>query len=164
MTATDAPASTLSPAQADFIRIGTSVVVASGGADLTPSQARAVGCVVSGDRRRVTVLLRRSQSGTLLADIARSRAVAAVFCQPSTHRTLQIKAVDAEVRDAPDADHDWLAQQAEAFHRELRPLGYTEAHTRALLGYAPADLVAVSFSPQAVFSQTPGPRAGERVS
>jgi hypothetical protein len=160
-----APAGPLSPAQAEFIRTGgVSVNVASGGAELRPSQARAVGCLIAPDCGSVSVMLRRSQSETLLRDIAASGRVAVVCCQPSTHRTLQIKGDGAVVRPAADADHAELARQCALFHQQLAPLAYTEAFTHALLDYAPDDLVEVSFIPRAVFSQTPGPRAGERVS
>lgn len=154
----------LTEAQAQFIQNGVSVVVASAGADLAPSQARGVGCLVAPDRRHVTVILRRSQATTLLQDLARSGLIAVVFCQPSTHRTLQVKGADPVARAAAAPDLAELARQAAAFHAELAPLGYPETFTRALLGFAAEDLVEVSFAPQAVFSQTPGPRAGERVS
>jgi hypothetical protein len=159
-SATQSP---LTAAQAQFIQGGVGISAASCDAQGRPSLNRAIGCSVAPDRSRVTVLLRRSQAATLLEDIGRSRTVAVVFSQPSTHHTLQIKSADAVVH-APEAiDAPALARYAEAFHRELAPLGYTAEWTRALLGYAPADLVAVSFAPQAIFSQTPGPRAGERL-
>jgi hypothetical protein len=36
-----------------------------------------------------------------------------------------------------------------------------EAVVRAILAYSPDDLVTVTYSPCAAFSQTPGPKAGE---
>lgn len=157
-------ASPLKEAQAAFILGGVATTLASASAARVPSLGRAVGLSVSPDRRRVTALLRRSQAATLLDDIARCGAVAMVCAQPSTHHTLQIKATDAVVHAPESIDTAALARYVEAFHRELAPVGYTLEWTRAMLGYAPADLVAVSFTPQAIFSQTPGPRAGERLS
>lgn len=163
MGASSAAASPLKEVQAQFIQGGVATTVASRSADNVPSLGRAVGLSVSPDRLRITALLRRSQAATLLDDIARSGAVAMVCAQPSTHHTLQIKSTDAVVH-APEAiDAAALARYVEAFHRELAPVGYTLEWTRAMLGYTPADLVAVSFTPQAIFSQTPGPRAGERL-
>lgn len=156
-------ASPLTEAQAQFIQGGVGISAASCDTQGRPSLNRAVGCSVAPDRRRVTLLLRRSQAAALLADIERSGTVAAVFSQPSTHHTLQIKSTDAVVRTPETIDAAALARYVEAFHRELAPLGYTAGWTRALLGHAPPDLVAVSFTPQAIFSQTPGPRAGERL-
>ena len=158
-----AAASPLKDEQARFIQGGVATTVASRNAANVPSLGRAVGCLVTPDRTRITVLLRRSQCAALLDDIGRSATVAMVCAQPSTHHTLQIKAADAVVHDPGAVDHAALARYVEAFHRELAPLGYTIDWTRAMLGYTPADLVAVSFTPQAIFSQTPGPRAGERL-
>jgi hypothetical protein len=158
-----AAASPLKDAQAQFIQGGVATTVASRNAANVPSLGRAVGVSVTVDRTRITVLLRRSQAGALLDDIASSRALAMVCAQPSTHHTLQIKSADAVVH-APEAiDAAALARYVEAFHRELAPVGYTLEWTRAMLGYTPADLAAVTFTPQAIFSQTPGPRAGERL-
>ena len=156
-------ASPLKEAQAQFIQGGVATTVASRNADNVPSLGRAVGCFVTPDCRRVTVLLRRSQCAALLDDIARSGTVAVVCAQPSTHHTLQIKSTDAVVHAPEAVDAGAIARYVEAFHRELAPVGYTLDWTRAMLGYSPADLVAVSFTPQAIFSQTPGPRAGERL-
>jgi hypothetical protein len=158
-----AGASPLKEAQAAFIQSGVATTVASASAQRVPNLGRAVGCSVSPDGTRITVLLRRSQAGALLDDIERSRAVAVVFAQPSTHRTLQIKSADAVVDTRPAIDAAALAAYADAFYRELAPLGYQREFTSAMLAYDPGDLVAVAFTPQAIFSQTPGPRAGERV-
>lgn len=155
-------ASPLSEPQAQFIQSGVSVIAASCNAQGVPSQARGVGCEVSADRRQVTVYLRRPQCAALLEDIARSGAIAVVFCQPSTHRTLQLKAGDA-AEVAAEARPALMERQIGGFCRELAPLGYSEAWTRTFLGYTPSDLIAIRFTPEAVFSQTPGPRAGERV-
>lgn len=160
---TSAAASPLKEDQARFIQGGVGIAAASSDAQGRPSLNRAVGCTVSPDGRRITVMLRRSQAASLLADIERSGAVAVVFSQPSTHHTLQIKSTDAVVHAPQAIDAAALSRYVEAFHRELAPLGYTAEWTRALLDYTPADLVAVSFTPHAIFSQTPGPRAGERL-
>jgi hypothetical protein len=160
---TSAAASPLKEEQVRFVQGGVAITAASGDAHGHPSLSKAVGCSVTADGRRITVLLRRSQAGALLDDIRRSGAIAVVFSQPSTHHTLQIKATDAVAHEPETVDAGALARYVEAFHREIAPLGYTPEWTRAVLGHTPADLVAVSFTPQALFSQTPGPRAGERL-
>lgn len=158
-----AAASPLKEAQADFIQGGVATTVASSSGSGAPALARAVYCSVSPDRRRITLLVRRSQSGALLDALAHRGALAAVFAQPSTHRTLQIKSTDAVLQAPGPVDAAALDRYCAAFHRELAPLGYTLDWTRAMLGYEPDDLVAVCFTPQAIFSQTPGPKAGERL-
>lgn len=60
--------SPLDAANAEFIRRGVMVSVASRDANHTPSVARAFGCRVAPDRRRVTVFLAASQPEALLRD------------------------------------------------------------------------------------------------
>jgi hypothetical protein len=120
---------------AAFIQGGVSVVVASRDAARVPRVCRAIGCRVSDDRRRVTVYLSAFQGAPLLAAIRSEGVIAVAFNLPSTHRAYQLKGSDARVV----------------------PL------ERALLWYDPAELTGVAFTPAAAFTQTPGPRAGERI-
>ena len=53
-----------------------------------------------------------------------------------------------------------VAAYGTAFVACLRPLGFTEPMVRALLDCPDADLVAVAFTPEAAFNQTPGAQAG----
>ena len=89
------PEFVLTPDQIAFVTAGVSITAASRGRDNMPNLARATGCRVSPDGRRVTLFLAASQSGALLADIRDNGAVAVVFSEPSTHRTLQLKGDDA---------------------------------------------------------------------
>lgn len=145
---------------AAFIQGGVSIIAASVGAGNDPRIARAVGCRVSRDRRRLTVLLSTLQSAELLEAIRASRAIAVVFTQPSTHRTLQLKGHDAEVGPATRADGALVRKYTAAFVAELGGLGYREEFVRSLLSCAPQDIVQAGFTISAAFVQTPGPRAG----
>jgi hypothetical protein len=146
---------------AAFIQGGVSIVAGSRDASNAPRLARAVGCRVSPDRRRVTVLLSTRQAGGLIAAIRASGAVAAAFNQPSTHRAIQVKGAGATIAPADAGDARLAARYADAVIADIALLGYSEAFGHALLWHDPAELVAVTFTPGAVFSQTPGPRAGE---
>ncbi len=139
---------------------GVSVHVASRSPANVPSVARGLGCRIDPDRSRVTIFLSAAQAPDLLADLRASRAAAAVFSKPSTHETIQIKGDDATVSALADGDRARLAAYADALVRDLQSLGYTEAFGRALVDCDPADLVAVAFTAQAAFRQTPGPNAG----
>ena len=46
---------------------------------------------------------------------------------------------------------------------EVQRVGYAPRLTRAMLACRIDDLVAVTFAPEQVFEQTPGPRAGKLV-
>jgi hypothetical protein len=154
------PAPSFDETHAAFMQSGVSVHLASRGPANVPSVARAIGCRIAPDRSRVTIFLSAAQAPELVSDVRASRMAAAVFSQPSTHQTLQVKGDDAVVGALADGDLARIAACADALVRDLQALGYTEAFGRALLDFDPADLVAVAFTPKTAFRQTPGPNAG----
>jgi hypothetical protein len=152
--------SLLDEGTAAFVQGAVSINAASRGAGNTPALARASGCRVAADRGRVALYLARSKSEALIEAVRATRAVAAVFSLPSSHRTVQLKGADAEVGPPAARDYDAVARYIEAFAAELEPLGYAAELARALLWLDAADLAVLSFTPSAAFSQTPGPGAG----
>jgi hypothetical protein len=145
---------------AAFMQGGISLNIGACGADLRPSVARAVGCRIAQDRRTVRILVSQVQAAPVLEHVRATGALAAVFSEPATHRTVQLKGVDASVEPAGAADLGAAATYRQAFIDHLEPLGYAPALIGALLACPDADLVAVRFTPMAAFSQTPGPDAG----
>lgn len=139
---------------------GVSAIVASRDARLRPSVMRAVGSRISADGRHVTVFLRKSQSQQLLADIATTGHIAVVFSDPPSHRTVQVKATAARTRDLRAADEPVLQRYLAAMQQALAQVGYGPDYVSAMLSAPLHDLVAVEFTPEAAFDQTPGPRAG----
>lgn len=148
---------------ARFIQGAVSILVASRDIRRVPSVSRAIALRVSPDRARVTLLLATAQCRQLLADIAATRAIAMVCTQPSTHRTLQLKGSDAQVTPPADGDHALAAQHNAAFAEEIVRLGYARELALTVHDVADDTLTAVSFSIDAMFEQTPGPRAGTRM-
>jgi hypothetical protein len=144
----------------DFLQHRVMVSVASRNADNVPSLLRALGFHADAARQRMAVFVLTRHAERLLADIDSCGQVAVVFSEPSTHRTLQVKAQDAVVGALEEGD--WLAVAAhlEAAVAELAPLGYSEAWVRTLFQSTPARLQAVRFTPSSAFGQTPGPSAG----
>ncbi len=153
----------LDEATAEFITGVTSMSIATRDAQRMPAVSKAVGCLVSGDRRRVTVLIDAAQSAQVAADIAAGSPVAVVFSLPATHRTVQIKGECASVAPASPSQQVRARLHVEAIVEHLLPLGHEEQGLRAYFGFDPQGLLAVRFAPTAVFAQTPGPRAGERI-
>jgi hypothetical protein len=143
-----------------LMRGAASIHVASRNADNVASVARALGCRVADDVSRVTTFLWAAQARDVLADLQDCREVAVVFSRPSTHRTIQLKGEDACVGPLAPGDLERIGAYVEAFVQELSSIGYAEAIGRTLLAFDPADVVAVSFTPDAAFRQTPGPDAG----
>ena len=155
--------SQLSPALVAMMSQGVSVLVASRDERLRPSVMRAVGSAVDAASGTVTVYLARSQAGELLRDIERSGPVAAMFSQPSTHTSVQLKASRASLRAATQVERAELDSYAAAMEREIEIVGYPRPVTRAMLAHRLEDVVAVTFEPEQVFEQTPGPKAGSLV-
>jgi len=145
---------------AAFVQGAVSINAASRGAGNAPVLARASGCRVAPDRGRIALYLARSKSEALIEAVRATRAVAAVFSLPSSHRTVQLKGADAEVGPPAAGDFEAVGRYIEAFAAELEPVGYGADLARALLWLDAQDLAVLWFTPTAAFSQTPGPGAG----
>ena len=143
---------------------GVSVIVSSCGSDLVPSVMRAVGSLVGPQGRQFTVYLCRSQSAQLLRDVARSGRLAAVFSQPSTDKTVQLKTRTARLREAREDDAPVLQRYLRSMERELSLLGFAPVYARAMLAHRLDDVVAIEFEPEQAFDQTPGSKAGQPIS
>jgi hypothetical protein len=139
---------------------GVSVIAGSRDAKLRPSIMRAVGSRVEANGQDITVYLARSSSRQLIQDIASTGQLAVVFSEPSTHRTVQLKASRAEIRSAVADDAPVLAAYLKSMEHEIQQVGIPPPMTRAMLAHRLDDVVAVRFTPEQAFDQTPGPRAG----
>jgi len=148
---------------ARFLASRISVQVATCDAQGFTTLVRALGARVAADRRRVTMLLARSQAAPLLAMLRENGQIAVVFSHPVSHRTVQLKGRDAAVEAATPADEAELAPYATAMAAHLAAYDVPEAFARAMVSCPPGDLVAVSFTPCEAYGQTPGPGAGERL-
>lgn len=150
----------LSPELIALVNQGMSAIVASRDAALRPSLMRAVGAQISADGQCVTVYLRPSQSRQLLDDIAATGRIAVVFSHPPSNRTLQVKARSARLRPAEPGDQPVLRRYLVALQQAIGQVGYGPDYVAAMFAAPPHDLVAVEFTPETAFDQTPGPRAG----
>lgn len=148
---------------AAFLASRISVQVATCDARGYTTLVRGLGARVAPDRRRVVVLLARSQAAPLLPMLADNGRIAAVFSHPVSHRTVQLKGRDAAIEPATPADAVELAPYAAAMAAHLAVYDVSEAFARALVSCPPGELVAVGFTPCEAYGQTPGPGAGERL-
>lgn len=147
-----------------MVRRGVSAIVASRDADLRPSLMRAMGTRIEDDTSAITVYVSRTQSRQLLQDVAATGHIAVVFSEPSTHRTMQVKATSATMRNADASDVAVLARYLASMEQELGRINIPRPLTRAMLAHRLDDVVAIRFEPEFAFDQTPGPRAGTRLS
>lgn len=158
------PSSLLSPDLIAMVGGGVSAIVSSCDAALRPSIMRAVGSTITPDGRSITVYLSRRQSRQLLQDVAANGRIAVVFSEPSSHRTLQVKAAGVRTRSALPSDQPLLQRYLAAMQEKITEVGFDHAFTRAMLAYQLDDVVAISFEPTQAFDQTPGPKAGASLS
>lgn len=149
--------------QAAFLGGPVAINVASLDAARLPSVARAFGCRVSADRREVVVFLSQQRSRRILDDLTAGAPIAVVFSRPKTHVTFQLKAVRARIRRLAKGDREIMLAYGAAFIAEIMALGYSESFSRALMAPARDEALGVVFTPDAVFEQTPGPKAGMRL-
>ena len=143
-----------------IVETAVSTALSSRDATNRPSIAKAAACRISADRMRVTLLVDQQLAADVVRDLRAGSPVAAVFSEPATHRTLQVKALRAEVSSVTPADREHARQHLDATVTHLVALGYDSDGIRAYFGHQPEQLVAVSFVPTAAFEQTPGPGAG----
>ena len=152
--------SPIGPEQAALMTHRVSIIVASRDADQRPHLMRALGCRLSADRRRVTVLMAQGRSRRVLDDLRSNGRIAVVFTEPSSNRTLQVKGEDAEVAACGDDDAALAGRYLQGFVAEIGELGFAPEVAHTILGHDD-DLVAVHFTVAAAFEQTPGPTAGQ---
>ncbi|HWQ94955.1 MAG TPA: hypothetical protein VN418_05600 [Gammaproteobacteria bacterium] len=153
----------LSEAHATFIQYRVTMNVAARDASLITTITRALGCRVSDDRRRVTVFLPAERCGTLLDNLRANGAIAVVAVRPSTHESIQLKGTDAVIGPLQEGDDALMTAHLDQFVADLGSIGYSEAFARRVIPDRSGEIVAVAFTPLAVFQQTPGPDAGRRL-
>lgn len=149
--------------QIGFMESGVSIRVASHDTQNRPVQGHAGGCRVSSDGGRVTIFLSRTKYPLLLDAIRRSGVVAVSFIEPSTNKSIQVKGEAAELAEPEKGDPERIAAYLDLFTADLERINVRAALGRAVLGIAPADLAAISFTPAIAFIQTPGPKAGKPI-
>jgi hypothetical protein len=144
----------------DFVESGVSILVGTCDAKLRPHGVRAMGAVVSTDRRTITVFVPRAVADRPLADLRENLVVAATFVRPSDHQGLQFKGRLLGHRAATDTERHILERYRAALFEQLFVCGVSRATAKR---YAYWPCVALEFEPDALFRQTPGPHAGAAV-
>lgn len=142
-----------------FLESGVSLLLGTRDRENRPACARLVGARVSEDRTKVTVLLPRPTGERCLANIAESGLAAVTFSRVMDNRAVQVKG--RVVAREPTADDMAVAQTyREAFAVALDEVGLAPARSTRLTLH-PA--VALDVTVEAIFQQTPGPSAGQKL-
>ncbi|HET7527824.1 MAG TPA: pyridoxamine 5'-phosphate oxidase family protein [Burkholderiaceae bacterium] len=154
--------SPIGPEQAALIGRRVSIMVGSRDATLRPHLMRAVGCRLSVDWRRATLLVPQGGGREVLDDLRENGRIAVVFSEPSSNRTVQLKGHDATVTTCGPDDAALAERYVQGFVAEIGKLGFGEDLASTILCRDDA-LLAVHFTIAEAFEQTPGPAAGEPV-
>ena len=127
-----------------------------------PVVGAGVACRVS-DGMDVRILLSRRANATLIAVVEAGSAIAATFSRARDHRSIQLKAPGARIRDPLPDDASEAARQAALLADDLVELGYSKSQAAVYAWVGTADLASLDFRPERFFTQTPGPGAGSEL-
>jgi hypothetical protein len=151
----------LDPAVVEFIHGGVAVGVATRDDDLKPVFARGWGPEVSLDGRSLRLCVAAPVGSQMRGNLVSNGAVAVGFSPPTIARAVQVKGVVAAAHEPDAADLERVERHVRSFVAEAERIGAPrELSERMFVG---TGLVAVEFSIDEVFDQTPGPTAGRRL-
>ncbi|MBD1549268.1 hypothetical protein [Roseibium aggregatum] len=142
---------------------GVSVILASCGAEGKPIAGIGVGARVD-EAGTIRVFLTRQANLPLLKALEDGRAIAVTFSRARDHVSFQVKANGASILQACPDDTPEIARQSAVFRDELIGINLPKHVAEGFTTYDPGDLLAIEFTPEAAFVQTPGPGAGSPLS
>ena len=151
----------LDPAVVEFIHGGVAVGVATHDDDLRPEFARGWGPEVSADGRSVALCVSAPEGSRMRANLERNGAVAVGFSPPTIARAVQVKGVATVMGEPEAADLERVERHFRSFVAEAARIGAPAELSQRM--FVRTGLVAVQFSIDEVFDQTPGPTAGRRL-
>jgi hypothetical protein len=155
------PALVLDPAVVEFIHGGVAVGVATRDDHLRPEFARGWGPEVSADGRSLKLCVAAPEGSRMRANLELNGAVAVGFSPPTIARAVQVKGVATGVAEPDAADLERVERHVQSFVAEAARIGAPAELSRRM--FAGTGLVAIAFSIDEVFDQTPGPTAGRRL-
>ncbi len=139
---------------------GTSILVGTVDPSGWPSCCRGVAVVVHPDREGVTVYVPVATGAETVANIASNGRAAVVSSEPVSHSTVQLKGQVRGVRVAGEEEAEAVQAHFERFVDALDSVGLPRRISRTMSRWP---VFAVDLAVEAVFEQTPGPRAGALV-
>jgi hypothetical protein len=115
------------------------------------------GCTAEGR----PLLMSGVQGFELLEAIRSNGRIALCLVAPGDYRAVHLKGRDAQlsVADGP-SERALVAERLRGFSAQLAPFGFPPGYAEALYAVPEGALVAITFTPEGAWSQTPGPGAG----
>jgi len=137
---------------------GVDLYVATRSKDLMPESVLGMGIRVHQDRRTVTVYVATATAAATLSNLEDNGQIAATLSCPPNHKTIQLKGRCTGVRESAAPDREIQEIFRSALVGSLAAVGVPRALTRALPWWPST---AVDIELEGIFTQTPGPHAGE---
>ena len=146
-----------------FLEGPVAVVVGTRDSRLVPELTRAWGPRVFEDGARVSLCVPLATSRQTLDNLDGNGIIAVVFSLPTNYKTLQLKGRRAAITEPDGMDLAAVDRHRDEFAAVNVRLGQTrhnvEIFWRAEIETSPK-LFKITFAPEEIFDQTPGPGAG----
>ena len=139
---------------------GVVVYVATRDQALWPESTLAIGAKAEWDRGVVTVYVPSALVGPTQKNLDDNGEAAVTMTRPSDHKSIQVKGKARPVRQCNEVDRELLAVRRSALVEQFAGVGIPRELTRRVVWWPS---VAIEVDVREVYSQTPGPRAGERL-
>jgi hypothetical protein len=144
----------------EFLQQGLAIHIGTRNEQLQPNGARAVAVIVDEDRQHVVAYIPSVSAPRMLRDLEANGQGAIAVARPMDDRAAQVKGVLVDSWTASDAERPAIEAQWTACLGQLEAVGIP---SMATVNWAVWPCVAVRLRVNAVFDQTPGPKAGAAV-
>ncbi len=151
---------TLDPEMSAFLQQGLASHIGTRNEELGPSGARVVALRVEDDRQHVVAFLPAVSAPRVLEDLEANGQGAIAVARPVDDRAAQVKGTFVESWPATEADRETVETQWRAASAQLAMVGIPPIATA---NWAVWPCVAIRLRVNALFDQTPGPKAGAEV-
>lgn len=140
-----------------FLESGVSVLVGTRDRLLVPEGARGFGVRVLPGGTEIEVFVPDAWGERTLANLADNGRIAVSVAQPEDHRSVQVKGAMIAIRPGSEAERAAIDRYREALIAKFSVIGYPPSLFHRLNVW-PCHVVRLRV--EALFEQTPGPRAG----
>jgi hypothetical protein len=141
----------------EFLESGISVLVGSRDRLLVPEAIRGFGLRVEAGGHELVVFVPDAWGARTLANLRDNGRIAVGTARPADHRSVQLKGSVLEIRPGGDEDRAALERYREQLVGHFGEIGFPPRILHRLNVWP---CHAVRFAVEALFEQTPGPRAG----
>ncbi|MGE5813251.1 MAG: pyridoxamine 5'-phosphate oxidase family protein [Acidobacteriota bacterium] len=145
---------------AAFLEEGLAIHMGTRDADLEPNGTRATAIKSDEDGRHVTVYVPKVAEARVLPNLEANGQGAVVLVRVRDERSCQLKGVFVEARAAAERERTFVMDQWDRFVLNIEQIGLPRAVTEQWKMWP---CLAIRLQVTELFDQTPGPRAGSRL-